>query len=200
MEADDMKGRWLLFGGLMLLAANANAQGAFSFDDIPIANEPTVEVDLGPEMLSLFGEATKGQAGQAAVALEGVTNVRVRIYEDITADMQDVLRFVDATATRLEGDGWHGVVRIREGDEQIRIYMKPGTGGLLAGVTLMMTDGGGDGDDEGGGGEAMFINVAGAFEPMQLGRIASTVGVAGPLGMVTGLTGVGEAPAKGAQD
>jgi hypothetical protein len=193
-----MKGRAVLFGALMLLAASAKAQDMLSFDDVPIAKEATIEVDLGPEMLQFLGEAAKGEAGQPGIGLAGLTNVRVRIYEDIDEDMQDVLRYVDATATRLQRDGWHAVVRIRDGDEQIRVYMKPGTGGKLAGVTVMMTDVGGDEDDEsdGSGGEAMFINVAGAFQPAQLGQIASNVGVAGMLNLVPGADGQGQEDAQ----
>ena len=190
-----MRGRAVLFGALMAVTATAGAQGIFSFDDVPIASEPTIEVNMGPEMLSLFGEAAKGAAGEAANALEGVTNVRVLVYEDIAEDMQDVIRFVDATATKLEGDGWHAVVRIREEGEQVRVYMKPGTGGTLAGVTVMLTDSGGDG----GGREAMFINVAGAIQPAQLGQIASTVGMNGVFSGMPGLPAQGAA-AKGPQD
>src|SRR5512145_345528 len=109
-----MQGRILLFGALMAVAGTARAQGIITFDDVPIDSEPTVEVNMGPAMLSLFGEAAKGAAGQAANALQGVTNVRVLVYENIAEDMQDVIRFIDATGAKLEGDGWHAVVRIRE--------------------------------------------------------------------------------------
>lgn len=175
-----MKGKAVLFGGLMLLAAGANGQDAFSFADIPIDGEPTIEVDLGPEMLKLLGEATKGETGEPGVALQGITNVRFRMYEEVDDDMQDVLRFVDATATRLQADGWQAVVRIRDGTDLIRVYMKPGTGGNLAGVSFMMTSG--DGSD--GGGEAMFINVTGAFQPAQLGQLASINGITGAVGVL----------------
>ena len=175
-----MKGRAVLFGGLMLLAASANAQNTFSFADIPIEKEPTIEVDLGPEMLQMLGEAAKVEDPKAGLALDGITNVRFRMYEDINEDMQDVLRFVDATATRLQADGWQAVVRMRDGTDLIRVYMKPGTAGKLAGVTFMMTSG--DGSD--GSGEAMFINVVGAFQPAQLGQLASINGITGAVGVL----------------
>src|SRR5688572_1399950 len=185
-----MKGKAVLFGGLMLLAASVNAQDAFSFADIPIDKEPTIEVDLGPQMLQMLGEASKGEPGEPGIALDGITNVRFRMYEEIDDDMQEVLRFVDATATRLQADGWQAVVRIRDGSDLIRVYMKPGTGGNLAGVTFMMTSG--DGSD--GSGEAMFINVAGAFQPAQLGQLASINGITGAvgvLGIIPGADGSG---------
>ena len=148
---------------------------------------------MGPEMLVLFGEAAKAPGGPGA--LDGITNVRVLVYEDITEDMQDVLKFVDSTATKLEGDGWHAVVRVRDKGEQVRVYMKPGTGGTLAGVTVMVTDSGAVGR----GGEAVFFNVAGTIQPAQLGQIASTIGMNGMFNGVPGLPAQG-APAKAPQD
>jgi len=175
-----MKFRTALFGGLMLVTASASAQGLFSFDNIPLKGEPSVEVNLGPEMMAFLGPAAKGASG-APGALDGVTNVRVLVYENLNEDMQGVLRYVESTGTKLEGDGWHAVVRVREEGEQVRVYMKPGTDGTLSGVTVMVTedgDGGENGDDDGGG-EAIFLNVAGKIRPEDLGKIASGVGMNG---------------------
>ena len=194
-----MNGRAVLFGGLMLVAASANAQGVFTFDDIPIAGEPNVEVDMNQEMIKLLAPVAQGAAGQAASALDGVTNIRVLVYENIAGDMEDVLRFVESTGTRLEGDGWHAVVRVREEGEQVRVYMKPGTDGTLAGITVMVTEAGDDVVvDDGGqvrvrvvgendGGEAIFINVAGAIRPEQLGRLASDIGMDGAFEGIPGV-------------
>ena len=180
-----MKGKAALFGGLMLVAASASAQGVFSFADIPLKGEPTVEVNLDEAMLKLLGGAAQSAA---PTGLEGVTNVRVLVYEDIVEDMQGVLRFVESTGTKLEGDGWRAVVRVREEGEQVRIYMKPGADGTLSGITVMITEsGGGDGDDGGGGGEAVFVNVAGKIQPEQLGQLASGIGVNGVLNGLPGL-------------
>jgi hypothetical protein len=187
-----MKGKVVLFGGLMLVAASAGAQGVFSFDNIPLKGEPSVEVNLGPEMMAFLGPAAKGASGVPG-ALDGVTNVRVLVYENLSEDMQGVLRYVESTGTKLEGEGWHAVVRVREEGEQVRVYMKPGTDGTLAGVTVMVTEDGnvGEGDDDDdGGGEAIFLNVAGKIRPEDLGKIASGIGVNGVFpGGVPGLAG-----------
>lgn len=176
-----MQPRAMLFGALMLLAANSNAQSGLSFDDIPIEKDPMIEVDLGPEMLELLSEATKGEPRATRVALDGITNIRVRFYEGINENIQGVRNFVDATASRLDADGWNTVMRINDGDEHVRVYMKPDSDGKVAGVTLILT--GGDGIDPDGG-EAMFIDVAGVFEPAQLGRLASIEGMPGVIGVL----------------
>jgi len=176
----------LWIGGLLAAAAaTAGAQGDFLFGQIPgINKEPSVQIDLNEAMLKLFAGAAKGADANAAAALDGVTNLRVRVYEDIDAEIPDVMKFVNETTTKLEGDGWNSIVRVNDGDEQVRVYVKPGANATIAGITVMVTDGGGDG----GGGEAVFINVAGVIQPENLGRIAG-MGMNGMFGGVPGLSG-----------
>jgi hypothetical protein len=187
-----MSVRAVLFGGLMLVAASANAQGVFSFDDVPLDGEPTVEVNMGPEMLNLLAGATQVPGAPGAGALDGITNVRVLVYENIDESMQEVLSFVDSTASRLDADGWHAVVRVREEGEQVRVYMKPGANGTLAGITVMVTDSSSR--------EAVFLNVAGAIQPAQLGQIASTIGMNGMFNGVPGFSGGPSAAPRVPQD
>ena len=164
-----MKVRAALCLGGLLAAATASAQGDFLFGQIPgLTKEPTVQIDLNEAMIKLFAGAASGEDAQAAAALDGITNLRVRVYEDITTEIPDVMRFVNDTTTRLESDGWSSIVRVNDGDEQVRVYVKPGANATLAGLTVMVTDGGGDG----GGGEAVFINVSGVIQPAALGHLA----------------------------
>jgi hypothetical protein len=171
----------LLVGGLLAVTKLSQAQGHFSFDAIPgVDLEPTVQIDLNPAMLGFLSEAAKGQGEEAAAALEGLTNVRVTVYEGIGGEAQDLQKFVDDTSRTLESQGWHAAVRVREESEQVRIYMKPAAaGGVLEGLTLMVTD-------NGPGDEAVFINIAGAIQPAQLGKIAAAIGMNGMFSMVPG--------------
>ena len=178
----------LLGGGLLAFSSSTYAQGYFPFDDIPgLDSEPTVQIDLDPALLNLFGAAAKGADQQVASALEGVTNVRVRVYEDIADGVAaGLLTFVEDTSRTLERDGWKSVVRVSEGGERVRIFMKLATGGANAGsiegLTVMVVD-------TGGGNEAVFINVAGLIRPEQLGKIASEIGMDGMFSMVPGVQG-----------
>jgi hypothetical protein len=182
-------GSALVVGGLLTFSSGANAQGYFSFEDIPgIDSEPTVAIDLDPEMMNFFGAATKGSDQGVASALDGITNVRVRVYEGIGdgGNQADLLKFVDDTARTLERDGWRSVVRVNEDGERVRIFMKLAAGGANAGsiegLTVMVVD-------TGGGDEAVFINLAGVIRPEQLGRVASQFGMDGMFSMVPGVPG-----------
>lgn len=148
-----------------------------------------------PALLGFVNEAAKGADVEEAEALAGITNIRVHVYEDIGDDIAAMQKFVDETSARLERDGWHPAVRVREDGEQVRIYMKPlaagatAAPGSIAGLTIMVTD-------EGAGDEAVFINIAGTIQPEQLGRIAGRIGMNGMFDMVPGAGGAG-APNKG---
>jgi hypothetical protein len=180
-----------LFGiALLAVTATANAQqGYFSFDDIPgVDAEPSVEVDLNPALLGFVNEAARGANVDAAQALAGITNIRVRVYEGIGDDIAAMLKFVEDTSKRLESEGWHRAVKVNEDGEQVRIYMKPlapggnAAPGSIGGLVVMVTD-------EGAGDESVFINVAGIIQPEQLGRIAGQVGMNGVFNMVPGAGG-----------
>jgi hypothetical protein len=187
----------LFFSGLLALGSGASAQGYFSFDEIPgLDSEPTVEIDLGPDMMRFFGEAAK-ESVQDTTGLEGVTNVRVRVYEGIGDSEAELVKFVDDTSRTLQSAGWSSVVRVNEGGERVRIFMKPSAGGAnvgnIEGITLMVVD-------TGGGDEAVFINIAGDIQPEQLGRIAAGIGMGGMFNMMPGFRGQGGAPQKAPQE
>jgi hypothetical protein len=184
----DLKfGSALLVGGLLALESAAQAQGYFPFDEIPgLDSEPTVEIDLDPEMMKIFSAGAQGAQQQAASALEGVTNVRVRVYEGIGGAQADLVKFVDDTSRTLERDGWKSVVRVNEDGERVRIFMKlapsGANAGKIEGLTVMVVD-------TGGGDEAVFINVAGLIEPERLGRIAAQIPMGDMFNMVPGVSG-----------
>lgn len=176
----------LIGAALLAVTTTANAQGYFSFDDIPgVDSEPTVEVDLNPALLGFVNEAARGADVAEARALDGITNIRVRVYEDIGDDVAAMQEFVEEASRRLEREGWHRAVKVNEDGEQVRIYMKPlaaganAAPGSIAGIVVMVTD-------EGAGSESVFINVAGTIQPEQLGRIAGQVGMNGVFNMVPG--------------
>ena len=167
----------LFAGALLAMSGIAQAQGYFSFGDIPgVDAKPSVQIDLNSAMLGFISAAAMATDPEAAKALEGVSNVRVYVYENLGKDFADVTKFVDDATTKLESDGWHPAVRVNEGTEQVRIYMKPengAAGSRLSGITIMVTDGSG----KKGADESVFINIAGQIEAAALGKLAGALGM-----------------------
>lgn len=175
--------RGLLGAVAFVITTTAGAQGYFSFDEIPGVGEPTVEIDLPPALLGFVNEAAGGASPEAASALDGVEYVRVRVYENVGPNIAALTTFVEDSSATLEREGWHRAVRVREGGENVVIYMKPTTRtgvppGTLDGLTVMITDETSD--------EAVFINVSGAIQPEKLGRLAGAVGMNGVFNQVPG--------------
>jgi hypothetical protein len=164
----------MLFAALaaVSLAGTARAQGAFDFGRIPgLGAEPTVQIDLNPQMLAFVGEAARGTDPGAADAVAGLQGIRVYVYEAIE-DIDAVQDFIDDASGTLERDGWQRTVFVQEGDEKVRIYTKL-ENNQIAGLTVMVLD---------GAGEAVFINVIGNINPLQLAQLMRGVGMDGIFG------------------
>jgi|KBSSwiStaDraftv2_1062776.scaffolds.fasta_scaffold144863_3 hypothetical protein len=152
---------------LLLLCGAARAQnGYFEFGQIPgLDAEPTVQIDLPPSMLGWVSEAAKKEDPEAAKAIENLKAVRLRVYENIGDNAKAVGQFIEDTSRKLESDGWQRTVYVHDGDDKVRIYVKPGDPKAakpeIAGFTVMVVD---DSD-------AVFINVAGPMDPAQFGRL-----------------------------
>jgi len=165
----------LLF--IAICGGQACAQGYFDFGQVPgIADQPKVQIDLNPTMLSFVTEAARAADPESGDVIAGIDNVRVRVYET-TDDMDELLEFIDDTSGRLESEGWQRTVYVDEDESKVRIYMKFENNNAT-GVTIMVA---GDHDDE-----AVFINVAGIINPTQLGRLMRTIGMDEALRGVTG--------------
>jgi hypothetical protein len=152
---------------LLALCGAARAQnGYFDFGQIPgIDTEPTVQIDLPPSMLGWVSEAAKSSDPEAAKAIESLKGVRVRVYENIGDSAKAVGQFVEDTSRKLESDGWQRTVYIHDGDDKVRIYVKPGAPNAsqpeIAGCTVMVVD----------HSDAVFNNVAGPMDPATFGRL-----------------------------
>jgi uncharacterized protein DUF4252 len=156
------------------LASTARAQGYFEFGQIPgISGEPTVQIELGAGLLAFVLAAATQADPAAADALKGIEGIRVRVYETIENE-QAVLDFIDDTSGRLESAGWERAVFVQEGTDKVRIYAKLEQQ-KMTGLTLMVYDG-----------EAVFINVAGALDPAQLGKLVGAFDVNGVNGILGG--------------
>jgi hypothetical protein len=164
---------------------SAHAQGTFDFSNIPgLDTRPTVQISLNPAMLGFVAAATRDSDPATADLLAGLEGISVHVYEDVGDAQPAVLEFINRAAGALERDGWHSAVNIHDGGDEVRVYLRTGSGELashLTGLTVMIADGGGD---------AVFVNIAGIIDPAKLGQIANAVGMDGVL---DGLIGLGAA-------
>jgi hypothetical protein len=160
--------KFIVTAAMAMGCAAANAQGYFDFNEVPgLVGEPKVQIDLNAAMLGFVREAARVADPDAAMAIEGIEGVRVRVYE-VDEDMGPVLEFIDNASLRLEADGWQRMVYIQDDKARVRIYVNF-TEERMSGLTVMVA--------EQGGSEAVFINLLGELDPAKIGAAAAALGV-----------------------
>ncbi len=153
----------LLFASTAALAGDdsdlSSKPGYVDFGELAADyGEPRVMVDIGSSLLKLVS-AMKHEDPVAEAALRNLESVRVHVYDtagDIAAaaeHMQDV--------SKILGDlDWEQIVRVREPQERVDIYVKHGED-EIHGLTVMKVD----------GEEAVFVNVLGDINPAELSAV-----------------------------
>jgi hypothetical protein len=155
--------------------SGAAAQGLFQFDSIPgIGSEPHVQIDLGPTMLGFAAEAARQSDPRAADMIAGLRGISVRVYDSIS-DASAVQSFVDRTSLSLEQGGWERVVFVQDGMDKVRVHALV-ENNQMVGMTFMVLD----------SSDAVFINIDGQIDPVQLGRVAAAMGLGDMLGAFFG--------------
>lgn len=126
--------------------------------------EPWLEVNIKGALLSLITEASKAEEDPELTSiLSKLKAIEVRGYPLKASMFEDIDRRTSLLAKRLEAQGWETVVRVRENDERVNVYLKS-DGKTIAGLVVMVLD---PTDDDG----AIFVNIVGDIDPQQIGRI-----------------------------
>ena len=160
----------LLFLLLLALAAPPAARAqpvdAAALDALFDA-PPTVEVNLRGSLLRLASEAARAEEPEAALMLDGLRAVTVRVYAlGGTPDLA-VRRLADV-GQRFEADGWWTFVRVRsqpddpDNDGDVWIYVRD-AGDAFDGMAVMAVD---NEDDN-----AVFVLIDGTIDPSQVGAL-----------------------------
>ncbi|NKI35243.1 DUF4252 domain-containing protein [Wenzhouxiangella sp. XN79A] len=150
---------WLPLAGTAF--AQADAPGQVDLEPVKtlFGASPKVNINFGSAMMRGFAEGFRETNGPIADLVGSVSGLRVMVFEDV--DGSRASDFVARTTASLAGDGWTPAVEVRDGDDQIDIYMKESTD-VIDGIVLMVT--------EAGNGDAVFINIFGALDPVFIGQ------------------------------
>ena len=124
-------------------------------------DEPTIEVNIRGALLNLVAEATKYEDPELAEMLRKLRIIQIRGFE-MRGGTSELRTRSSELGKRLEGMGWETVVRVRDDDEHIQMYMLM-SGESIDGMVVLAMD---DSDDE-----AVFVNIVGEIKPDQIGRI-----------------------------
>ena len=126
-----------------------------------------VEIHLTQPLLGVVGSFLKSEDPELAKLILDLHLVKVNQFT-FTRDDEDAVRtMIDDAAERLRGDAWDNIVKVRERDERVNVFVKLEGGGedptdtFLSGLAILVID----------HSEAAFVNVVGRFRLEDIARV-----------------------------
>ena len=154
------------FAALLALPALAQEDalkglpGYIDFGELTSAyGEPKVNITIGGTLLNFVGAMAAKEDPEAAQLFSQLKGVRVSAY-DTAGDTAAALSQLNEVKSMLQSSAWEPVVQVNDGGEQVQIFLKL-AGEQIDGLVLMAVD----------GEEAVFINVLGSLDPVQLSQV-----------------------------
>ena len=115
--------------------------------------DPVVEVTLREPLLRLITETIPQDDSEAVNFVSRLLNIRLNVYEDIAGDMGQLADNMEQISSDLDDAGWERVVRVREEDDQVDIFLRfSNDEEVIYGIALMVVS-----DD----GEMVLGNIVG---------------------------------------
>ena len=114
-------------------------------------------------LLRLITESIPEEDEEAVNFVSRLLSVRLHVYEDIGGDVQQIAENMDEIATDLEAENWERVVRIRDDEDQVDIYLRfSESDDVVYGIALMIVS-----ED----GEMVLANIAGDISFDDIGAL-----------------------------
>lgn len=126
--------------------------------------EPRVMINLGGSLLKLVG-SMKHDDPIAEETLKNLDSVRVHVY-DTEGDTTAAATRMENVSDKLANLEWEQIVRVREPDDRVNIYVKH-SDDRIHGLMIMAVN------DE----EAVFVNVLGDIDPAHINQVVSSIDV-----------------------
>ncbi|MCK5327893.1 MAG: DUF4252 domain-containing protein [Candidatus Latescibacteria bacterium] len=131
--------------------------------------ESTVEVYIKDPILALIARLTRDEDSELSNLLSSLKLIRVQTYSLDVSDTEKIKTRVGELRKKLEKDKWEIVVRARERDEQVHVYIKS-TKDKINGLVIMAVE---------YGDEVAFVNIVGEFDLNSIARLGDKFDIPG---------------------
>ena len=126
-------------------------------------SEATVEIFITKPLLSLIAAATSSSEDPSfSNLLSNLTLIRVETFNVHEKETKRVKKIIEKVSKKLTKKKWSRIVKVKEKDEQVEIFIKPDKE-KVAGLLIMSLE---------PGNEAVFVNIVGAIDMDQLGKLS----------------------------
>ncbi len=171
---------FLLLAGITLLPASGqrlneghpgyvDLERIGDLDDFFDDDDPR-EVNVEGPLMRLVAEASRFEDPELADLLLTLDGVYVLGYPLDSGDLDDFNDRASMIGRELEDRGWTVVVKYRDEDENVRLYVKM-DGVQVSGMVVMSV--------EKGSRESVFVNIVGDIDPEKIGRIGQKFNIGG---------------------
>ncbi len=163
--------RALLLSALALalpIAASAQPITGATLDAL-FESEPQVEVNLQGSLLRLAAEAARAEEPEAALMLDGLRRITVRIYPTPPDQRGLAVSRLADVGRQFEADGWFTLVRVRSlpnddaSDGDVWVYVRD-DGDSFDGMAVLAVDE----EDE----NSVFVLIDGTIDPTQVAELS----------------------------
>lgn len=157
-----------LFLAASLCAAIVTTQaaadpGAIDFGQFTPTDEGGfVEVNISGNLIRMASRLAEKSEPEVAKLLNGLRSVRVNVIGVNDENREELLKRIEAVRTQLDSNDWERVVTVKEGTEDIGVYVKLRGEEAVEGVVVTVID---------SNNEAVFVNVVGDIRPEQIAEL-----------------------------
>lgn len=123
--------------------------------------EPTVEVLLDGPLLQLMAGASGEGDSELGDMLASLKLIRINAFQ-ITEGAEEVAAKFEALSKRLVEGGWSRVVRVREDEETVNVFVRADED-VFQGLVVLAAE----------SDEAVFVNIVGDVNPLLLAKLGS---------------------------
>lgn len=125
-------------------------------------DEAKIEVFLKEPMLNLVSKFVKDEDPELYEMLGKLKLVRVQVFDVDDAKVREFAEITKKTTAMLDDKGWERIVRVRDDEEHVDVYLRPSDNyESILGIVVMVAA-----DDE-----AVFVNVVGEINPDDVARL-----------------------------
>lgn len=131
--------------------------------------ETTVEIYIKDPILSLVARLTRDEDPDLSDLLSSLKLIRVQTYPLDASDTREIKARVDEIRKKLEKDKWEIVVRAREPDQQVHVYIKSSKD-EVNGLVIMAAK---------YGENISFVNIVGDIDLNSISRLGNKFDIPG---------------------
>lgn len=105
------------------------------------SGEPTVAISLKAPLLNMVTNLIRAEDDEAADFISKLLRVTVNVFDNEEANVDVISSTMEGLSNDLETQGWEQVVRVREDDSHVDIYVRLSADGeVIHGLAIMVAE------------------------------------------------------------